>query len=157
MTSPPVVSPLRLGGGGGGGTVPVAGVLRRPASARPAARPETARRAVATSLTLLAERRTTSLSIGRWSASLTMETTTGVMAAANTVPSCQRRETTTAAIPDATAATTSVCRESPSPCLLAFSSAILRRLVLPSRRDRTGRSVGDSGAHLHRSKRRQAR
>jgi hypothetical protein len=39
---------------------------------------------------------------------LTTATITGVMAAANTVPFCQKRDTTTAATPDATAAMTSV-------------------------------------------------
>jgi hypothetical protein len=59
-------------------------------------------------VTLLAERRTTSLWIGRWNASLRTETITGVMAAASTVPSFQKWDVRTAATPDATAAMTRV-------------------------------------------------
>ncbi len=55
--------------------------------------------------------------MGRWRASLTIDTITGVMAAAITVPPAQTCETTTAATPDETAAMTSVCSERPSRCL----------------------------------------
>jgi hypothetical protein len=47
------------------------------------------------------------------------ETTTGVIAAATAVPDFQKWDVTIAAIPDATAAMTSVCSESPSRGLLA--------------------------------------
>src|SRR4051812_9899363 len=92
----PFGAPLR-----GGGNVEVDGVLPRVPLV-------VGRAAVATLLTRLAERRTASLSMGRWSASLRTDTTTGVMAAANTVPFCQKWDTTMAAIPDANAAMTSV-------------------------------------------------
>src|SRR3954449_3410356 len=59
--------------------------------------------------------RTSSLSIGFASSSLTIATITGVIAAATTVPFFQTWDTMIAAAADDAAASTSVCSERPSP------------------------------------------
>src|SRR4051812_19662578 len=70
--------------------------------------------------------RTSSLSIGLASSSLVIATITGVIAAANTVPSFHRWETTIAATAEAAAATTKVCSERLSPPPVPLPSAMRR-------------------------------